>query len=222
MKNVLLYSFLSLIFIACSDEAEFVTENIKSAVNNETFESIKIGNQIWMAENLNVSHYRNGDPINMLEPDDYWRQTTEGAWCYYNNDSVNYAKYGRLYNWYAVNDARGLCPEGWRIPSTDEYDNLINYLGTDTTSGDFLKDTSSIWITSQGTQTNSSKFSALPLGYRLTNGDFLNFGKIACFWTSTPGDNNNAWDIFLIGKSPMVGKSQTGFEHGYSCRCIKE
>lgn len=222
MKNILLYTLLALFIISCNNESPTLDSEDLNNTKKEEFKTIKIGKQVWMAENLNVTHYRNGDPIIMLEPDDFWRQTTDGAWCYYNNDSVNYAVYGNLYNWYAVNDSRGLCPEGWRIPSTDDYNKLVKHLGTDSTAGIFLKDTSSVWSSSDGMSTNSSKFSALPLGYRLANGDFLNFGKIACFWTATSGDDNNAWDFFLIGKSAMAGKSQTGIEHGYSCRCIKE
>lgn len=190
---------------------------------NETIISgVTIGNQVWMTENLSVSHYQNGDPISMLEPDNFWRQTTEGAWSYYNNDSANFARFGKLYNWYAVNDERKICPKGWRMPELEDFITLIEFVGSDTTAGYFLKERDSSWINQHPEDTNTFNFSALPAGYRLTDGTFLNLGVIACFWTATSGNNNNAWDIFILGKSGLVGKSQTGYEHGFTCRCIKE
>ena len=221
MKVGLLLAVL-LLCLACSNEQNEILESELPVDETVKIESVQIGNQVWMKQNLSVSHYRNGDPIQLLEPADYWRQTTEGAWSFYNNDSIEYAQYGKLYNWYAINDSRGICPKGWRVPTLTDYNTLNRYLGSDSTSGDFLKDTSALWTSSTFTTTNSSGFSALPIGYRLSNGEFYNFGKIACFWTATIGDNNNAWDIFLIGKSAMFGTSQTAFENGYSCRCIKE
>jgi uncharacterized protein (TIGR02145 family) len=216
----LLLLFIVVQVISCQHQSS--EEKVEQTELTIDIASIKIGNQVWMAENLSVSHYQNGDPISMLEPDDFWRQTTEGAWSYYNNDSANFAKCGKLYNWHAVNDDRKICPKGWRMPDLKDFATLIEFLGTDSTAGHFLKLRDSAWVKNHPLDTNTVNFSALPAGYRLTNGEFLNFGVISCFWTSTPGDNNNAWDVFILGKSGMVGKSQTGFEHGFSCRCLKE
>jgi uncharacterized protein (TIGR02145 family) len=183
--------------------------------------SVKIGNQIWMAENLEVSTYQNGDPITLMEPNEYWRQTTDGAWCYYNNDSANYYHFGKLYNWHAINDPRGICPKGWRVPTKQDWDELIRFAGGDTLAGGNLKNPR-IWDRIHENAINKFGFSAIPGGYRLTDGKFMNQGIISVYWTADKADQNNAWDIFLISKSPIAGISQTGTEHGFSCRCIKE
>ena len=99
--------------------------------DGNTYKTIKIGKQKWMAENLNVSSYRNGDPIPQVQDKDEWAKLTTGAWCYYENDVENGKIYGKLYNWYAVNEPRGLAPEGWHISNDDEWGILIDRLGGD-------------------------------------------------------------------------------------------
>src|SRR5215831_16955339 len=106
------------------------------------YASIKIGHQKWMAKNLDVTHYRNGDKIPQVKNKAAWKALTTGAWCWYNNDSANGAIYGKLYNWYAVNDPRGLAPTGWHIPSDAEWDTLATHLGSN--AGGKLKDTGTI------------------------------------------------------------------------------
>ncbi len=101
--------------------------------------SVKIGNQVWMAENLNVDRYRNGDPINTGLTDQQWKVTTQGAFAIYDNIQANDLVYGKLYNWYAVVDPRGLCPSGWHVPSDDEWTILTDYLGGWKVAGGKLK-----------------------------------------------------------------------------------
>jgi uncharacterized protein (TIGR02145 family) len=206
----------SIFLTSCSSpipEEELVIE--------EQIPYVVIGNQIWMAHNLDVSHYQNGDPIILLEPDEYWRQTTEGAWCFYENDSLSHGKFGKLYNWYAISDPRGICPKGWRVPSKKDWMELINFTGGDSLAGGKLKNTV-LWDRLHEEAEDAFSFGAIPSGYRLTSGEFMNQGIITVYWTSDKADQNNAWDIFLISKSPIAGISQTGAEHGFSCRCIKE
>jgi uncharacterized protein (TIGR02145 family) len=197
------------------------TESDDEVPTEEYIPSVQIGNQIWMANNLDVTHYQNGDPIVLLEPDEYWRQTTEGAWCFYENDSLSHSKFGKLYNWYAINDPRGICPKGWRVPSKKDWMELINFAGGDSLAGGNLKNTE-LWQRLHENAEDAFSFGAIPAGYRLTSGEFMNQGIITVYWTSDKADQNNAWDIFIISKSPIAGISQTGAEHGFSCRCIKE
>ena len=129
-----------------------------------------------MAENLNVEYYRNGDIIPQVQDEHEWASLKTGAWCYYENDPANGKKYGKLYNWYAVNDTRGLVPEGWHIPSYSEWRELIEYLGEDS-AGTKMKSTSG-WF-ENGNGTNSSGFGALGAGYRyVVHREYLIFYKV--------------------------------------------
>ena len=148
-----------------------------------------------MAENLNVDHYRNGDSIPQVQDKDKWNSITYGAWCYCNNDPEYGRIYGKLYNWYAVNDPRGLAPKGWHVPTDREWKILEKYLGmgqvnADTTGrrgideGDKLKSHSG-WV-DNGNGSNSSGFNALPGGWGTSsNGGFGPLGGSAYFWSSS-------------------------------------
>lgn len=108
-------------------------------------QSVKIGNQVWMTKNLDVDTFRNGDKIQEAKTDEEWKRAGDNkkpAWCYYNNEPTNGAKYGKLYNWYAINDLRGLAPQGWHIPAAEDWMKLALELGNDTTTGAKLKTTS--------------------------------------------------------------------------------
>ena len=139
-------------------------------------EEIKIGTQIWMSENLNISHFRNGDIIPEAKTAEEWKEARikkQPAWCYYNNNLENGEIYGKLYNWYAVNDKRGLAPVGFHVPSDDEWTALSDYLGGEDIAGGKLKSTIG-W--NNNSATNSSGFSALPGGYRYSNEAFNYIG----------------------------------------------
>ena len=132
----------------------------------EDIETVVIGTQEWTVKNLNVSRYRNGDVIPEVKDPKEWASLTTGAWCYYNNDPKNGAIYGKLYNWYAYNDSRGLAPEGFHIPSKTEWELLFSYLGGEDTAAGKLKSTKPLWATPNKEATNISRFSALPGGRR--------------------------------------------------------
>ncbi len=149
-------------------------------------EEVKIGDQIWMTRNLNVDKFCNGDPIPEAKTNEEWIKAGENgepAWCYYDNDPENGEKFGRLYNWYAVNDPRGLAPEGWHIPSDEEWTTLVDYLGGEDEAN--IKMRSSVGWENDGEGNNESGFSALLGGYRNSYGDFNDLGECASWWTST-------------------------------------
>lgn len=229
MKSKYFFFLTLLAFFSCEapkkdQESDPKTDEKRTQDNNVVkadVESVKIGDQVWMMRNLNTATYRNGDPIEEVKEDSLWQTTSKGAWCFYDNDPENEEIYGRLYNWYAINDERGICPQGWRVPSEQDWEDLISYLGTEDSAGGFLKDTL-YWEGKNAGANNETGFSAVPSGYRLTDGSFLNKGIIATYWTSEKGNGNNAWDRFLISKTPFVGRSQYAYENGFSCRCIKE
>jgi uncharacterized protein (TIGR02145 family) len=138
-------------------------------IDNNSYSTIRIGDQVWMKENLKVTHYRNGDAIShiTLQNDAEWLQTTAGAYCSYNDDQALVSIYGYLYNGYAVTDARRICPEGWHIPTKEEWRTLTNYLGGYKTSGNLIKASSNYWDDLNPNTSNLSGFSALPGGMRM-------------------------------------------------------
>ncbi len=201
-------------------------------IDRNIYKTVQIGNQIWMAENLKVTHYRNGDFIGNITNNDQWKRQKRGAFCRYENKETNSNTYGLLYNWYAVNDYRGLAPEGWHVPSDEEWKELEMYLGISkseaddddwrgTDEGAKLKLTAG-W-NSKGNGTNQSGFSAYPGGFRFHyNGAFDYMGQLACFWTSTKYDHRHAWSRYLSAKRSDVLRTWEHRYYGYSVRCVKD
>lgn len=186
-------------------------------IDGNIYKTIKIGNQWWMAENLKVTHYRNGDEIPCLTDDDKW-DNNNGAYCYYNNDSSNIRKNGMLYNWFAVNDSRKIAPKGWHIPSDEEWQVIVDYLGGDTLAGGKMKSIGTI----EG-DLNENGFSALPGGYRYNHGTFDGIGTNSYFWSSTESSGGNAWYRYLYYGNSVVYRDDSGWKQGgYSVRCVKD
>ena len=196
-----------------------------SVIDNDkkTYKTIKIGNQEWMAENLDVSIFRNGDPVPEAKTAEEWiKAGKEGqpAWCYYENKIKNGTIYGKLYNWYAVNDSRDLAPSGWHIPSDKEWTEVSVFLGGDDASGASLK--SSIGWSKRGNGTNLSGFSALPGGSRDFYGIFDYIDRLGYWWCSTQQDTILAW-YRCIDESPYyVYRTNYRKQNGFSVRCVKD
>jgi uncharacterized protein (TIGR02145 family) len=195
----------------------------KNKENKESFYAFqKIGKQIWMQRNLDVDHFRNGDPIPEAKTPEEWKRCSKQhkpAWCYYNNDPSNGKMYGKLYNWYAVNDSKGIAPYGWHVPDTTEFDILSSYLGNEV-SGDRMKSKSG-WI-NNGNGDNSSKFNALPAGNRDEFGEFEDIKEFTGFWTENEYDNNAAYLYELDVEYGDYSYYQDSKSYGYSIRCIKD
>ena len=208
-------AFIMILFFVLNTSFSQVTDK-----DGNNYKTVAIGKQIWMAENLNVEHYRNGDPIPEVQDKEEWDNLTTGAWCWYENNSANGTTYGRLYNWYAVNDPRGFAPEGWHVPSSDEWNKLTDNLGGAETAGTKLKSTNG-WDEG-GNGDNKSGFSAIPGGYRSHEGFFSNMGRNALFWTSTEFNATNAWFRNVIGSIPDVYAPNYGKDFGLSVRCVKD
>jgi uncharacterized protein (TIGR02145 family) len=201
------------------------TQRVTDADDN-TYKTVQIGNQLWMAENLNVSHFRNGDPIPHVKTDEEWERAGDNkqpAWCYYDNDPAKGEKYGKMYNWYAANDSRGLAPKGWHVPSDAEWTALANYLGGRDVAGTKMR-TASGW-NENGDGTNESGFSGLPGGGRDVNGSFYYAGYYGSWWSSTQSATTKAWtrnlgyNIYGIGS---VYRNDGSKEDGLSVRCLRD
>ena len=192
--------------------------------NGYTYTSIVLGNgQEWMAENLRTTTYANGDPIPNVTDANQWGNLMTGAWAHYNNDSQYENPYGKLYNWYTVNDPRNVCPTGWHVPTDAEWTVLSDYLGGSTVAGGKMKSTGTQYWSSPNTDaTNESGFSGLPGGYRLLDGSFYYIGTLGYWWCSSEDGTGIAWYRFLRYYDGGVYRYSNFEKHGYSVRCLRD
>jgi uncharacterized protein (TIGR02145 family) len=202
-------------------------------IDGNAYRTVMIANHEIMAENLRVTKYRNGDPIPNVTDNSEWALTGSGAYCWYNNDWLaNGCIYGALYNWYAVNDNRNLCPAGWYVPSYDDWIAVLSSLGEwDAVNGYWgagtkMKSASDAWAWA-GSQdaTDISDFSGLPGGYRENwDGYFLYRWLQGNWWSSTEYDDLNVWHLYMAnsGSGASMSYSYTYKETGFSVRCFKE
>lgn len=187
--------------------------------------SVKICDQAWMDKNLDVDRYRNGDPIPKVTDNTAWAALTTGAYCYYNNDSATYAAtYGKLYNWFAVNDPRGLAPAGWHIPTDAEWTSIVTCLGGAFVAGGEMKETGTIhWQSPNYGATNSSDFTGLPGGYRSYAGGLFDYvGIYGYWWSSTSQSSQGAWARRLSYNDVDVFTNNDAKKFGFSVRCVRD
>ncbi len=203
--------------------------------DGNNYSSIIINGKEWMSENLRTGKFRNGDAIPTNLSNLAWQNSTSGAYAIYGNDASNNGIYGKLYNWFAVTDPRGLCPTGWHVPTDAEWSSLENsidpsvnnhptgqgFRGTD--AGSKLKAVSALWTGSFGiTNSNLSGFSALPAGRRDNDGIFYNKGLYSYFWTSTENNSSKAWFRFLSFAYNSSYRSFLDKIGGFSVRCLRD
>lgn len=186
-------------------------------IDGNVYNTVKIGNQLWMAEDLRVTRYNDGKPIPFITGKTAWANTRRGAYCWYNNEE----KWGTLYNWYAVDSFR-LAPAGWHIPSHQEWTALSDFLGGEEAAGGKLKETGGLrWNSPNNSATNDYWFTAIPGGIRSLDGTFSYYGGGAYWWSSTIYDGANAWARYIFWNSAAVGREHVGYVHGHSVRCVK-
>ncbi|MDD5529702.1 MAG: fibrobacter succinogenes major paralogous domain-containing protein [bacterium] len=224
MKSVYLIVVSGLFFWGC------VREPIKTEVivpmtdkGGNTYKTIKIDKQEWMAENLNVSCYRNGDSIPQVQDAEKWKNLTTGAWCYYKNNAEHEKTYGKLYNWYAVNDPRGLAPEGWHIPSDSGWAILADCLGGKDIAGGKLKESDTThWTSPNVGATNETGFSALPGSARSPDGSFGCMGHSGGWWSTTEFDTTSAWCHPMSYHDTSVHRNSYDKRCALSIRCVRD
>lgn len=220
-----------------SDSQVAVSVEQTNLDNKSDVDGIQIGTQIWAKSNLDKSTFNNGEAIPQASNYDEWviaEKKHTPAWCYYDNDPNNGKLFGKLYNWYAVNDSRGLAPKGWHIPSDIEWTVLSNYLGGEDEAGKKMKSNNQDYPTKwayQGSGTNAYNFDALPAGfcgYRYINGTragnaiYLGLGEYSYWWSSTLSSTGNAWHRVLYYDAKYLLKSNYHLNSsGMSVRCIK-
>ncbi len=200
-------------------------------IDGNVYNTVTIGTQVWMAENLNVTHYRDGTGITHVTDNAVWAELTTEAYCIYNNNASNEADtYGALYNWYAVNgdiDGNGtkdkeIAPRGWHVPSHTEWLTLVDYLGGTAVAGGKMKEAgTSHWFDPNTGATNESGFTALPAGTRIGIGNYSGINLFGYFWSSTEY-TSYAWYRNLISQQGIVTVDYVLKGYGFSVRCVKD
>ena len=191
-------------------------------IDGNTYKTVTIGTQTWMAENLKVTKYNDGIAIPNVTDNTAWRELTTGALCDYDNTPSNSETYGKLYNWHAVNTGK-LCPTGWHVPSDAEWTELTDYLGGTSDAGGKLKETGTThWNSPNTGATNETGFTALPGGDRDDDGAFNFIGYGGLWWSATEDDADNAWYRYVVYDVSGVGRSYVSKELGFSVRCLRD
>jgi uncharacterized protein (TIGR02145 family) len=220
-------------------------------VDGNVYPTIKIGSQWWMGENLKVTHYRNGalcqavipgsrpgaaeisrvtqylygDPIPNVTDDGAWSSLSTGGYCNYDNDENNGDIYGKLYNWYAVADSREIAPPGWHVPTDEEWQTLVDFAGGELVAGGILKEVGTAhWLSPNTDATDQIGFTALPGGYRLSDGIFSRLGINGVFWSCTEDNSNSnfAWYRSLFNSVPRINHLSDTKQLGFSVRCVRD
>jgi uncharacterized protein (TIGR02145 family) len=210
-----------------------IAPNTVTDIDGNIYNTITIGSQLWMKENLNVQRFKNGEAIPNVTDNTIWGNLTTAAWCRVNNnpDASNAFKIGLLYNGYVAQDARGVCPNGWKVPDDSDFNKLVEYLGASSIAGGKLKEANgiySLWNSPNTGATNESGFTALPGGWRVgktgiyTEGNFTDWGYGCRLWTKSNSFAGGVYllDVYYVNTSTNRGSQIQSY--GSSIRCIKE
>lgn len=227
MKNLLL--LLTTILIYSGTLYGQPLEETVTDVDGNVYHTVKIGTQVWMVENLKTSNYRDGSEILNGNYADPWNGIAIGAYCDYEGKDYHSALYGKLYNWAAAVDPRNIAPEGWHVPSDEEWNLLENYLisSSDTSQvangvGGLLKKASEQWNTPNTGATNSTGFTAIPGGRRSNLGFYAYYGEKCYWWTSTSGTEIDAWFRSVHYNNSEITRSKFDKTGAMSIRCVKD
>ncbi|HPG41094.1 MAG TPA: fibrobacter succinogenes major paralogous domain-containing protein [bacterium] len=223
--------YFIILFISCSKEDDNpVTPKPEDKItvtdiDGNLYSAVTIGSQVWTTCNLKVTHYRNGDPIPNVTEDMVWHNLHSGAYCNYNNDPTYSSTYGRFYNWFAVTDSRGLAPQGWHVPTDEEWQTLITFLGGSEDGGGYLKQTgTALWAAPNTGAGNEFGFNALPAGYRtFQTGKTIQMGYLAIFWSATIAEwDYYAWQYGITHSQSTINRNYGDTSAGYSVRCVRD
>ncbi len=210
----------TILFLSCHVYSQVVPQGF---LVNPSDQTVTIGTQVWMKNNLAVTTYQNGD---LIEGADiaFNRTTTTQAWCYYNHDVTNNAIYGKLYNGYAVNDARNICPVGFRVPTQIDFNTLATFIGGNANGGKLKEAGITHWTSPNTSATNTTGFTALPGGYMGNANSSSNLNDQGYFWTSTPisgGGSTNYIRYLIFSSGTFTESNSFVLGGGVSVRCIK-
>ncbi|MCX6244402.1 MAG: fibrobacter succinogenes major paralogous domain-containing protein [Bacteroidetes bacterium] len=190
--------------------------------DGNAYTTVKIGEQEWMAENLKTTHFFDGSAVSNVTDNTAWGNLATAGYCYYANDPSTYKNiYGALYNWYAVTDSRKICAPGWHVPTYDDFNTLISYLGGAGTGGGKAKALLN-WTAPNNSATNTSGFSGFGGGYRLYNGTWWSNGDYGLWWTTTAYDGTMSYEGYLFRSDATFVLDIGDKRNGMSVRCIRD
>lgn len=190
-------------------------------INGNLYPQVKIGNQVFLAGNLKVTHFKNGDPIPLITENDLWNNANQPGYCFLFNNQENIAEHGLLYNFYVVTDSRGVCPDGWKVPSQIEWKALQSYLEAQGLNAGALKIPGfTYWDEPNEGATNTTGFNGKGSGSRATN--FGGKNIIGSFWSSTEYDAGKGYSFGLTNIRASLTTSTSQKTSGFSIRCMKE
>lgn len=205
------------------DSRSFRTAPTLTDIDGHSYGTVIIGTQVWMAENLNVTHYRNNEAIPRVTDNAAWDGLTASAYCEYNNNTYIADTCGRLYNSYAATDSRNIAPTGWHVPTDAEWQTLIDYLGGEAVGGGKLKEAGTFhWAPPNAGATNESGFCALPGGARGHPGYFYDLTRVAQFWSSTGSGGGTLYSRGLSCDDSTAHRGSGFAISGFSVRCVKD
>jgi len=197
-------------------------------IDANKYDVIKIGSQIWMAENLKTTKFNDGTIIPPVTDNTAWANLTTPGYCWYDNDEGTYKEtYGALYNWYTIdklsNNGKNVCPTGWHVPTDDDWTTLTTALGGLSVAGGKLKETGTIhWTTPNNEATNETNFTALPGGYRNVNGPFYYIGDYGNWWSALESTLTNAWARDMNYITGSINRGSGNKHGGFSVRCVRD
>jgi uncharacterized protein (TIGR02145 family) len=211
---------------AYGNQISFITSGTISDGDGNVYNTIIIGTQTWMKENLKTTQYSDGTAIPLFTGRLDWYYLLSPGYCYYDNIVNNLASYGALYNWYTLNAAsngnRNVCPAGWHVPTDAEWATLISYLGGDSAAaGKLIETGESHWLSPNTGATNETAFTALPGGGRDYDGTYYDIDRYGHWWSSTEFVEGGAWSWFIGNDTSRVYEQRRFEQDGFSVRCIK-
>lgn len=204
-------------------QVSFIANSTVTDIDGNIYNTITIGTQLWMIENLKVTKFNEGSVIQIVTNNSSWAALSTPAYCWYNYNEVFYRNtYGALYNWYAVNTGL-LCPSGWHVPSYDDLMMLITYLGGESIAGGKLKETgTTYWLSPNEGATNETNFTALPGGFNSKDGGFSLVGDSGKWWVTSDYSTSSAWYCIMSYSNSNVYISYANYRNGFSVRCLKD
>lgn len=213
----------TLLIVTCGCKKDDPPLDPVTDIEENTYKTVKIGSQVWMAENLKTTRLNDGTDIPLTTDALAWSNLTTPGYCWYANDAASFKDiYGTIYNGYAAGTGK-LCPAGWHIPDKQEWQVLREFLGDSVKGGGKLKEAGTAhWLAPNKGADNSSGFTALPAGLRYFEGTFASILSYACFWSDTETDNGDEWYLALYFAEASFIMDHRNKKHGFSVRCIKD